>query len=87
MLFQKWIPICATANQTLLFAAKNALDAKNIPYRVETTDSSLRVSMNNLGGGAGAGMSRDGYLKSLSTLSVREQDEEAARLLLRSCKA
>ena len=74
MFRKKWVEILVTDDRTAFFAAKNALEAKNIPYRTDVTDNNLRVSMNPLGAGPG----RDGFVKTYYKILVEEKYAPAA---------
>ena len=77
MFRKKWVEILVTDDRTAFFAAKNALEAKNIPYRTDVTDNNLRVSMNTLGAGPG----RDGFVKTYYKILVEEKYAPAADIL------
>ena len=74
MFRKKWVEILVTDDRTAFFAAKNALEAKNIPYRTDVTDNNLRVSMNTLGAGPG----RDGFVITYYKILVEEKYAPAA---------
>lgn len=81
-MLKKWREVYCTSEMEKFFAAKNLLAEERITFKTDTTDNSLRLSMNDLGGRTGAALSRGGNLKSYYTVLVEEKDEGKARHLL-----
>lgn len=80
-MLKKWREVYCTSEMEKFFAAKNLLAEEGITFKTDTTDNSLRLSMNDLGGRTGAALSR-GNVKNFYTVLVEESDEARARYLL-----
>lgn len=81
-LFHKYVEIYSTLNMESFFKAKNLLADNNITYKDTSTNNQLRVSFNNLRG-TNVILSRDNLIKTSYRLSVKKEDEEKARQILR----
>lgn len=79
---KKYTEIYTTLNMEAYFAAKSRLADNSIPYRDTSTDNQLRLSFNNLRGD-NVQLSRDGAVKNVYSLSVKKEDADKARQLLR----
>ena len=71
----------ASCDQQKFFSAKNALSAAGIAFETDGMGGSLRLSMHHVGGAAGLSLSRGGE-NALLSISVRPEDEAAARAAL-----
>ena len=78
---KSWVQVFASCDQQKFFAAKNALSAAGIAFETDGMGGSLRLSMNHVGGAAGLSLSRGGE-SALLSISVRPEDEAAARAAL-----
>lgn len=79
---KKWVQVFASCDQQKFFSAKNALSAAGIAFETDGMGGSLRLSMNHVGGAAGLSLSRGGGENALLSISVRPEDEAAARAAL-----
>ncbi len=82
MLFKKKLTeIYSTQDLEKLYRIKNILRENNIYYMTETTNNSLRLSMNNLNG-RNPILSRTGNVKDFYRLFVYKKDQEKAAYIL-----
>ena len=82
-LFTKYIEVYSTLKLEKFFAAKDILASNHIQYKDTSRNNQLRLSFNNLHGD-NCLLSRDGFVKTNYRLSVRKDDEEIARWLLKN---
>lgn len=86
MLFnKKLIEIYSTQDLEKLFRVKNMLRENNIYYMTETTNNSLRLSMNNFNG-RNPILGRTGNVRDFYRLFVYKKDQEKAAYILSQLK-
>ncbi len=82
MLFKKKLTeIYSTQDLEKLYRLKNILRENNIYYMTETTNNSLRLSMNNLNG-RNPILGRTGNVKDFYRLFVYKKDQEKAAYII-----
>ena len=82
MLFKKKLTeIYSTQDLEKLYRLKNILRENNIYYMTETTNNSLRLSMNNLNG-RNPNLGRTGNVKDFYRLFVYKKDQEKAAYII-----
>lgn len=82
MLFKKkLVEIYSTQDLEKLYRVKNKLRENDIYYMTETTNNSLRLSMNNLNG-SNPILGRTGNVKNFYRLFVYKKDQEKAAYFL-----
>ncbi|WP_097002993.1 hypothetical protein [Lacrimispora amygdalina] len=82
MLFKKkLVEIYSTQDLEKLYRVKNKLRENDIYYMTETTNNSLRLSMNNLNG-RNPILGRTGNVKNFYRLFVYKKDQEKAAYFL-----
>lgn len=82
MLFKKKLTeIYSTQDLEKLYRVKNVLRENNIYYMTETTNNSLRLSMNNLNG-RNPILGRMGNVRDFYRLFVYKKDQEKAAYIL-----
>ncbi len=82
MLFKKKLTeIYSTQDLEKLYRVKNVLRENNIYYMTETTNNSLRLSMNNLDG-RNPILGRTGNVRDFYRLFVYKKDQEKAAYFL-----
>ncbi|GLB28233.1 hypothetical protein LAD12857_01560 [Lacrimispora amygdalina] len=82
MLFKKKLTeIYSTQDLEKLYRVKNVLRENNIYYMTETTNNSLRLSMNNLNG-RNPILGRTGNVRDFYRLFVYKKDQEKAAYIL-----
>lgn len=82
MLFKKKLAeIYSTQDLEKLYRVKNTLRENDIYYITETTNNSLRLSMNNLNG-RNPILGRTGNIKDFYRLFVYKKDQEKASYIL-----
>ncbi|MDW2797674.1 hypothetical protein RZO55_08820 [Clostridium boliviensis] len=82
MLFKKkLVEIYSTQDLEKLYQVKNKLRENDIYYMTETTNNSLRLSMNNLNG-RNPILGRTGNVKNFYRLFVYKKDQEKAAYFL-----
>lgn len=86
MLFgRKLTEIYSTQDLEKLYHVKNMLRENNIYYMTETTNNSLRLTMNNLNG-RNPILGRTGNVKDFYRLFVYKKDQEKAAYILSQLK-